>query len=177
MNQQPTFSLYYGEYLSPIGHMGLWCTDSALLRLAFTDHNSQTGGYAWSQTATPTKRHPLLIRCQHQLHEYFGGQRTSFSLPLQFIGTEFQQQTWRALQRIRYGAIYSYTQQASQMDCPTAVRAVGTANAKNPLSIVVPCHRVISKSRKLSGYAGGIDRKSWLLHHEFNGIKTAVQRT
>jgi methylated-DNA-[protein]-cysteine S-methyltransferase len=101
-----------------------------------------------------------------QLDEYFAGQRTEFDLPLHLLGTPFQQRVWAALREIPYGQTASYGQTAAAIGAPTASRAVGLANGQNPVSIVVPCHRVIGANGSLTGYGGGLDAKRWLLSHE-----------
>ena len=101
-----------------------------------------------------------------QLTEYFAKQRSHFTLALAPVGTPFQQQVWLALQHIQHGDTCSYGDIANRIANPKAVRAVGAANGKNPLAIVVPCHRVIGHSRQMTGYAGGLARKVWLLQHE-----------
>jgi methylated-DNA-[protein]-cysteine S-methyltransferase len=98
-----------------------------------------------------------------QLHEYFRGERQSFDLPLAPHGTEFQQDVWRALQRIPYGETRSYSDIAREIGRPAAVRAVGAANGANPISIVIPCHRVVGSNGSLTGFGGGIETKRWLL--------------
>jgi methylated-DNA-[protein]-cysteine S-methyltransferase len=101
-----------------------------------------------------------------QLDGYFAGDRHSFDLPLAPVGTEFQHQVWHLLRQIPYGETRSYGDLAQDLKLPGGARAVGAANGRNPLSIVVPCHRVIAASGALTGYAGGLDRKQWLLRHE-----------
>jgi methylated-DNA-[protein]-cysteine S-methyltransferase len=101
-----------------------------------------------------------------QLKAYFAGDLTQFDLPLQMKGTEFQSDVWRALQGIPYGTTASYQHVAEVVGRPKACRAVGLANGRNPIGIIVPCHRVIGASGKLVGYGGGLDRKQWLLDHE-----------
>lgn len=101
-----------------------------------------------------------------QLEEYFAGTRREFALPLDAEGTPFQQEAWAALRRIPYGATRSYQEQAAAIGRPGAVRAVGTANGRNPISIIVPCHRVIGANGSLTGYGGGLAAKRWLLQHE-----------
>lgn len=110
----------------------------------------------------------VLSRAKQQLAEYIQGQRQVFDLPLAPEGTEFQKQVWQALATIDYGVTCSYSDIARQIGNQKAVRAVGAANGKNPLSIVVPCHRVIGSSGKLTGYAGGLSRKAWLLDLEMS---------
>ncbi|MEO7371305.1 MAG: methylated-DNA--[protein]-cysteine S-methyltransferase [Ilumatobacteraceae bacterium] len=109
---------------------------------------------------------PILERAIVQLEEYFAGGRRDFDLPLDPVGTPFQQSAWMVLRTIPYGQTMSYGQQASKLGDPNKARAVGAANGKNPLSIVVPCHRVIGSGGHLTGFAGGLEIKSWLLDHE-----------
>jgi methylated-DNA-[protein]-cysteine S-methyltransferase len=103
---------------------------------------------------------------REQLSAYFARKLTRFDLPLLAHGTPFQQRVWEALQAISYGTTISYSELAHRIEQPKSSRAVGLANGKNPIAIVVPCHRVISTTRKLTGYSGGLDKKAWLLQHE-----------
>lgn len=105
-------------------------------------------------------------RTVDQLTEYFAGQRIVFDLPLDLVGTEFQVLAWQALGRIPFGTTRSYGEQAADIGRPTAVRAVGAANGRNPVSIVLPCHRVVGADGRLTGFAGGLDAKRFLLAHE-----------
>jgi len=111
---------------------------------------------------------PLLQEAARQLTEYFAGTRKEFALPLSIQGTEFQLADWKALQTIPYGETRSYGQIATQIGNPKASRAVGMANHKNPISIIIPCHRVIGHNGKLVGYGGGLDKKEKLLRLEGN---------
>lgn len=111
-------------------------------------------------------RGSMLAQAERELGDYFAGRRTEFSLPLAPRGTDFQRAVWRALARIPCGETRSYAEIARTVGRPDAVRAVGAANGRNPLSIVVPCHRVIGKGGALTGYAGGLPMKAWLLRHE-----------
>lgn len=104
--------------------------------------------------------------CVYQLNEYFGGSRTSFSLKLNPSGTTFQKQVWNELQNIPYGKTITYLELSNRLGDVKAIRAAASANGKNPLWIVVPCHRVIGTDGSLTGYAGGLHRKQWLLEHE-----------
>lgn len=104
--------------------------------------------------------------CVHQLREYYEGIRTQFDLKLHPVGTEFQKKVWEQLQTIPYGRTISYLELSQQLGDVKAIRAVANANAKNPLWIIVPCHRVIGGNGSLTGYAGGLHRKQWLLDHE-----------
>lgn len=106
---------------------------------------------------------PILMRTAQQLREYFAGTRNRFDLELEFAGTEFQKKVWAALLTIPFGETRSYSEIARQIGNPSAVRAVGAANGKNPISIVAPCHRVIGASGKLTGFAGGLEAKEQLL--------------
>jgi methylated-DNA-[protein]-cysteine S-methyltransferase len=110
--------------------------------------------------------HPVLCEAERQLREYFAGQRTSFDLPLDVAGTPFQRQVWNALRTIPFGETRSYADIAKQIGNPRAVRAVGAANGRNPVSIVAPCHRVVGSTGKLTGFAGGLEAKARLLAHE-----------
>ena len=112
------------------------------------------------------ERNVWLVQTDRELAEYFAGKRKQFDVPLHFVGTAFQQQVWRALQEIDYGATTSYLQQSKQIGNEKAVRAVAAANGQNKISIIVPCHRVIGSNGKLTGYAGGLARKQWLLSWE-----------
>ena len=103
---------------------------------------------------------------QKQLNEYFNGKRKEFNIPILLLGTEFQQKVWKVLQEIEYGTTVSYLEEAEKLNNPLAVRAVGTANGKNKISIIVPCHRVIQKNGDIGGYGGGVDRKRFLLSLE-----------
>jgi methylated-DNA-[protein]-cysteine S-methyltransferase len=108
---------------------------------------------------------------RQQLNEYFAGQRQEFDLPLKLAGTPFQQRVWQELVRIPFGKTITYAQLAQRVGKPTAFRAVGSANGRNPISIIVPCHRVIGADGTLTGYGGGVDRKQWLLDWERGATK------
>lgn len=142
----PSFTM-----LSPIGPLTVTEEDGALRTLVF-------GAFAPSLPSTP-----LLCRTQTQLQEYFSGRRRNFTLPLAPKGTAFQCAVWRALQEIPYGQRRTYGQLAAQIGRPRACRAVGMANHCNPLPVIIPCHRVIGADGSLTGYAGGLERKAFLL--------------
>jgi methylated-DNA-[protein]-cysteine S-methyltransferase len=110
--------------------------------------------------------HPLLASAERQLREYFAGERLTFEVPLDLVGTPFQRRCWLALSSIPYGTTVSYGEQARRLGHPRAARAVGAANARNPISIVLPCHRVVGADGALTGYGGGLDAKRMLLEHE-----------
>lgn len=109
---------------------------------------------------------PVINQCIQQLKEYFAGKRTTFSVPLAPKGTEFQSRVWKTLQTIPYGEIWSYKKLALTLGSINYCRAVGMANSRNPISLIIPCHRVIGHNGKLVGYTGGLDIKRWLLHYE-----------
>ncbi|WP_040267567.1 methylated-DNA--[protein]-cysteine S-methyltransferase [Pseudomonas rhodesiae] len=115
---------------------------------------------------------PVLLETERQLTEYFAGRRDRFELELEFTGTDFQNQVWRALLTIPFGETRSYSQIAQQIGNPNAVRAVGAANGRNPISIIAPCHRVIGASGGLTGFAGGLEAKQYLLALEDRGQTT-----
>lgn len=146
---------------TPIGRLDIVADDAAIVEIRFeTDPRSDD--------AVPVERgeHHVLDRAVEQLEEYFSGRRTEFDLPLAPGGTAFQQAAWAALRRIPYGETITYGQQAGLLGDKNKSRAVGAANGKNPIPIVVPCHRVVASNGHLTGFAGGLDTKAWLLDHE-----------
>ncbi|MGN6691635.1 MAG: methylated-DNA--[protein]-cysteine S-methyltransferase [Sphingopyxis sp.] len=110
--------------------------------------------------------HPILVETERQLGEYFAGKRRMFDVPLSFAGSDFQKSVWRALLTIPFGETRSYGEIARQVGKPSASRAVGAANGRNPISIIAPCHRVVGSTGKLTGFAGGLDAKHYLLQLE-----------
>ncbi len=146
---------YTKSYDSPIGTLYLSCNETAISELSFHGSNVQTN-------------HPLLDIAFEQLDEYFDGGRRIFTLPLSINGTEFQRQVYTALLTIEYGKTVSYESIAQSIENPKACRAVGMANNRNRLAILVPCHRVVGKNGSLIGYAGGLEKKKWLLDFERN---------
>jgi methylated-DNA-[protein]-cysteine S-methyltransferase len=163
--------IHYQFIESPLGQLLLTSDGRSALP---SPRESLTGLYLQNQKHYPEitedwRESPnleIFRQAQEQLIAYFAHQRQSFDLPLAPRGTEFQQQVWQQLRQISYGTAISYGTLAQQIGQPKAARAVGMANGRNPLSIIVPCHRVIASNGKLTGYAGGIDRKQWLLQHE-----------
>lgn len=152
---------------SPVGNVLIVVSDVGMRRVEFVDDDNFEINLKQSRgMKTSDAQRDLLKRSNDELHQYFLGKRTEFSVPLDINGTEFQKRAWDALLQIPFGQTRSYLEQAKMIGQPSAVRAVGSANSKNPVAIVVPCHRVIASSGALSGYAGGIDKKTWLLQHE-----------
>lgn len=146
----------YLDYVpTDIGYLAISATERALVSVYFKDQRDH-----------PVCSNAITELAKHQLCDYLSGLRTQFELPLSDCGTHFQRQVWQQLSRIPYGQTCSYGDIAERINNPKAVRAVGSANGKNPFSIIVPCHRVIGANGRLSGYAGGVSRKTWLLQHE-----------
>ena len=151
------------DYASPLGRMILAAVDDRLLGVWF-DEQAHLPDLS---NCASDPRHPVLQRTAKQLTQYFAGQRRSFDVLLATVaGTAFQQAVWRALRDIPFGSTCSYGELAARIGKPAAVRAVGAAVGRNPLSVIVPCHRVIGASGSLTGYAGGLQRKTALLQLE-----------
>lgn len=152
---------------SPVGPLRLTSDGSALVGLHFVE-SAAAGPPAAEPAAEPPAASPdrVLRAARAQLDEFFAGERLAFDLPLRTAGTAFQQRVWQFLSMIRYGGTTSYGQLAAALGDVRATRAVGLANGRNPVSIIVPCHRVIGTDGSLTGYGGGLDRKRWLLAHE-----------
>lgn len=149
----------FSDYLNtPVGTMEVCANDTALVSIYFVDR------------AKTAKKNALTDLARGQLRQYFDGSLKTFDLPFLPEGTDFQQQVWRALTSIEYGRTGTYADIANKIKNPKAVRAVGVANGKNPMTIVVPCHRIIGSDGSLTGYASGVERKAWLLSHESNTL-------
>lgn len=141
---------------SPVGRMALECEGEALTALYLPHRLAEPVG---AET-------PLLSRGRAELEEYFQGKRRVFDLPLAPKGTPFQQRVWQELAKVPWGTVVTYGELAVRVGSPKACRAVGQANHNNPLPIFLPCHRVVGANGSLTGYAGGLERKKWLLQHE-----------
>ncbi|MEA0563093.1 methylated-DNA--[protein]-cysteine S-methyltransferase [Lysinibacillus irui] len=150
---------YKVDYKSPIGIIEIEGSDSAIYGINFAERDEIIH---IPQQDTPK----VLMECAKQLQEYFIGERHDFSFPYVVEGTDFQQAVWQALPTVSYGETASYKDIAVAINNEKAVRAVGSANGKNNISIVVPCHRIIGSNGTLTGYGGGMWRKEWLLQHE-----------
>lgn len=153
----------YKRMASPVGTLTLAATDTGIAAILW--ENERPGRVRLNLVAEQ-EDHPVLLETERQLHEYFAGARTQFALTLDPSGTVFQRAVWHALMTIPFGETRSYSQIATQIGTPAAVRAVGAANGRNPLSIVTPCHRVIGAGGALTGFAGGLDVKARLLDFE-----------
>ena len=151
---------------SPVGELLLVAGDAGLSGVYFEQHRHGPRAGSVMLPAGPGPAARILADAASQLAEYFAGGRTRFDLPLAPRGTPFQLRVWCALGDIRFGEAISYAELARRLGSPRAVRAVGGANARNPLSIVVPCHRVVGTDGSLTGFGGGMERKQWLLRHE-----------
>lgn len=142
---------------SPVGLIRIKSTENAVTEVFFVE----------KETPAPSAQLPeVAAQCAQQLQEYFGGQRKEFDLPLLPMGTGFQQRVWNELQKIPYGQSATYLDMARRLGDEKTIRAAASANGKNPIAIIIPCHRVIGSDGKLVGYAGGMHRKRWLLQHE-----------
>ncbi len=140
---------------SPLGNIKIVVAGNRLTSLCFT-----------REQATPLPEDDTLRKVKGQLAEYFAGNKTSFTVPLAPAGTNFQQNVWRQLQAIPYGTTISYRQLAHRLGDPRCIRAAARANGQNPIAIIIPCHRVIGSDGRLTGYAGGLDKKAFLLNLE-----------
>lgn len=153
-----TFTTFYR---SPIGNLKIVSDHDYLLTLDFVPE----------EVGSTIRSNLLLEEVRNQLNQYFGGKRKIFDVPFLPRGTEFQRQVWQALQEVPFGETASYADIAKVIGNPNAVRAVGMANHYNPIAIIIPCHRIIGSNGKLTGYAGELWRKEWLLKHEGLSIK------
>ncbi len=153
--------MYYDWMESPLGALLIVSDEASLTRIGFSrGRHPGTAEDGWSRGGT------VVAEARRQLDEYFAGRRTAFQLPLAPSGTPFQLRVWNALRDIPYGATRTYGEQARALGQPAAVRAVGAANGRNPIPIVIPCHRVIGGDGRLTGYAGGLEIKEHLLELE-----------
>jgi methylated-DNA-[protein]-cysteine S-methyltransferase len=154
---------------SPVGELLVAASDRGLTTLLFEvwGHGpSDRDRWDWEPDDGSGRAGEILAAARRQLGEYFAGRRTTFDLPLDLSGTPFQLQVWNALTRIPFGTTLSYGELARRVGSPNGSRAVGAANGRNPVAIVVPCHRVIGANGDLTGFGGGMARKEWLLKHE-----------
>ena len=162
MTQKKTTLVSYA-YDSPLGELLIVASDEGLRAILWpleSEHSRvKLGDYMECSN-------PVIAQAVSELDEYFAGKRHNFDVAIDPVGTDFQKSVWTSLRNIGYAKTKSYGEQADAIGKPTAVRAVAAANGKNPISIVVPCHRVIGANGSLTGFAGGLDSKRWLLEHE-----------
>ena len=147
--------LYYGYYKSPIGNLRIVVDENSLVALDFNEDEKKQ-----------SDEHRYIKEVKKKIDEYFKGTRELFDLNIKINGTDFQNKVWNELTKIPYGETISYKELAARIGNDKACRAVGNANNKNKISIVIPCHRVVGSNKKLVGYAGGLEKKEWLINHE-----------
>lgn len=158
-----TTTIYYSYAESPLGRMIVRGDGHFVTGLFMPKHKGWHGvDDEWQQADAP------FAALREQLAQYFAGERQQFDIPYKLIGTPFQQRVWQELVKIPFGTTITYAELARRVGNPTASRAVGNANGRNPLSIIVPCHRVIGADGKLTGFAGGLEKKEWLLAWELS---------
>jgi methylated-DNA-[protein]-cysteine S-methyltransferase len=157
--------IHYQMHASPLGSLLLAASERGLCGLYFDEHRHFKGPQGW----LASDDHPHLRLAAEQLDEYFDGRRQAFDVPLDPAGTPFQKKVWEQLAQVPYGVTSSYLLHAQAVAAAHAVRAVGTAIGRNPVSIIVPCHRIVASNGALAGYAGGLERKRYLLAFEAAG--------
>lgn len=161
--------LHFKSLKSPIGKITIVANGEALVALYVNDEPMPK-----KELAKENSAHKILVTTEIQLNEYFAGTRQNFDLPLNPEGTNFQTKAWDALSQIPYGHVWSYGKQADYLKSPRAQRAVGGANGKNPIPVIIPCHRVIGSTGKLTGFAGGMEMKIYLLKHEGHRVDASA---
>ena len=149
---------------TPFGELTVVASDAGVRYVMF-DNDAHPKSFA-NMTIVDDSKHHVVASAVDQLSEYIAGDRREFDVPLDLVGTEFQVQAWRSLANIPFGTTASYAQQAASIGRPTATRAIGAANGRNPVVVVLPCHRVIGADGSLTGFGGGLPTKKWLLQHE-----------
>ena len=164
----------YHRFQSPIGEIELQFENQLLVNLHFCG-SEEMQDPLWKPAAISKKSDDHIVKAFNELNQYFCGELKDFSIPLSLNGSSFQQKIWHQLKDIPFGTTSSYLQLSKQYGDAKAVRAVGLANGRNPVAIIVPCHRVIGSNGRLVGYAGGLWRKKWLLAHESVSAGNAMQ--
>jgi methylated-DNA-[protein]-cysteine S-methyltransferase len=163
MTREKPMTYSYKTIRTPVGVLKLVASDRGLAAILWENDDPKRVRLA---PLSEGRNHPVLLEAEHQLLDYFAGKRRKFSLKFDFKGTGFQNEVWQALATIPFGETRSYAQIAEQIARPRAMRAVGAATGKNPISIIVPCHRVIGSNGRLTGFAGGLKTKASLLRLE-----------
>ncbi len=164
-------NIYFKKWKSPVGDLFLYASETHLLGLLFAGDSTDFLKH-FKSAEIIAKINPVLKNVVLQLDEYFSGERKKFDVPILLLGTDFQKKVWTELKRVPFGKTITYKEQAVRINAAKAVRAVGAANRKNPIAIIIPCHRVIGSSGKLVGYAGGMKMKSDLLKTEGISIQS-----
>lgn len=162
MSVEPQFART--RLTTPFGELTVVASDAGVRYVMF-ENDAHPKSFANMSIVDDASHHVAAATAQ-QLNEYIAGDRTGFDVPLDLVGTEFQVQAWRALADIPFGSTATYAQQAASIGRPTATRAIGAANGRNPVVVVLPCHRVIGADGSLTGFGGGLPVKKWLLEHE-----------
>lgn len=152
--------LYFSYFDSPLGEIEIASSETALLSLQFTQVRNK------KLEKQPELNSPLNEKVKQQLSQYFSKELKTFDFPIQPAGTDFQKSVWNELLKIPYGSTMSYLSLAKKLGDENAIRAIAAANGKNPIAIIIPCHRVIGSDGKLVGYSGDLWRKKWLIEHE-----------
>lgn len=158
-------SLSITTMASPVGELTLVASRDGLRAVLWPGERAGRVALGTTDGGGPAAAGVLAL-AMRELDEYFSGSRTQFDVPLDPVGTDFQRQAWQVLRTIPYGRTITYGEQAGRLGGAEKSRAVGAANGRNPISIIVPCHRVVGSTGRLTGFAGGLDTKAWLLHHE-----------
>ncbi len=156
---------------TPLGEISIGSTKNAICQISYGSESHLFNRLKLKEYEVQEGQTKVMQTLKSEFKRYFSGDLKEFTVPLELIGTDFQQSVWNALTTIPFGETRTYTQQTKVIGDLKAIRAVASANGKNPISIVVPCHRVIGSDGSLTGYAGGLDKKKWLLQHEgrYNG--------
>ncbi|MBC8154249.1 MAG: methylated-DNA--[protein]-cysteine S-methyltransferase [Bacteroidetes bacterium] len=154
--------VYTHYYTSPIGRLEIQADDTAILGVFFADGTKKNAPGQPASDIVPD----VMRQCLVELADYFAGTRQAFTVPYRLVGSDFRRSVWQQLTQIPYGQTITYGEQARRLGNPKAVRAVGTTNSSNPISIIVPCHRVVGANGDLVGFGGGLAAKRWLLDHE-----------
>lgn len=168
-NQTINDSLVRIEHESPVGVLTLIASDEAVRAVLWPNERP---GRVTIRERVEAGSNPIVDQARRELDEYFSGERTRFEVPVDIVGTDFQRAVWTALTTITYGTTRSYGSLADAVGNPQAARAVGAATGLNPISIIVPCHRLIGTNGSMTGFAGGLDVKRWLLQHEQQTVQS-----
>ena len=168
-NQTMHDSLMRIEHDSPVGELTIIASSEAVRAVLWPNERP---GRVTIRDRVEAGTNPVVDQARRELDEYFSGERTRFEVPVDIVGTDFQRSVWRALTTITYGTTRSYGSLADTIGKPQAARAVGAATGLNPVSIIVPCHRLIGTNGSMTGFAGGLDAKRWLLQHEQQTVQT-----